>query len=246
LSADRAVSSRRRFDGSIPDVAAPHLVRHGDAASLREMACAFVHDTLVWAPGRFVALAVGRSTLPLYAGLDPAHPGWAGRAITPVDELVPFPADPNRRFAARLAGALPPGLRDLLVPFDLSGDPDRRAAELDTRLRQEGLAVTVLGLGPDGHIGFNQPPTPADAPSRVVDLHPANLSRLEDVEPARAALTMGVATFLAASAVLVVADGPGKGTALERLLRGPEDPAWPVTWLRRHPRLAVAVGPTLA
>jgi glucosamine-6-phosphate deaminase len=224
----------------------PRLVCEPDAASLREAVCAFVHDTLAWAPGRFVALAVGESTLPLYAGLDPGHPGWAGRAITPVDELVPSPADPARRFSSRLAAALPPGLRDRLVPLDVSGEPDRRAAELEARLGEEGVVVSVLGLGPDGHIAFNQPPTPVDAATRVVELHPANLSRLEGVEPARAALTMGVATFLAASAVLVVAEGPGKGAALERLLRGPEDPAWPVTWLRRHPRLVVAVGPTLA
>ncbi len=222
-----------------------HLVRHADDVSLRGMVCAFIHDALAWAPGHFVALAVGESTLPLYAGLDPDNPGWAGRAITPVDELVPPPADPTRRFAYRLAAALPLGLRGLVAPVDVSGDLGRRAAELDARVRDEGLAVAVLGMGPDGHIGFNQSPTLAQAATRVVDLHPANLHRLEGIEPARSALTMGVATFLAASAVLVVADGPGKGAALEHLRRGHEDPAWPVTWLRRHPRLAVAVGPRL-
>lgn len=221
------------------------MVRHPDTASLRETVCAFVHDALTWAPGRLVALAVGETTLPLYAGLDPAHPGWLGCAITPVDELLPPPADPSRRFVARLASGLAPGLRHLLVPLDVSGEPEHRVADLDARLRHEGLAIAVLGLGPDGHIGFNQPPTPVTAGTRVVDLHPANLARLEGIEPARAALTMGVATFLAASAVVVVADGPGKGAALERLLRGPEDPAWPVTWLRRHPHLTVAVGPTM-
>jgi 6-phosphogluconolactonase/glucosamine-6-phosphate isomerase/deaminase len=56
---------------------------------------------------------------------------------------------------------------------------------------------------------------------------------------------MGTSNFLAASAVIIVADGPGKRTALERLLHGPEDSAYPVTWLRRHPRLAVAEGPAL-
>jgi glucosamine-6-phosphate deaminase len=227
-------------------VEAPRLVRHADAVSLRQGVCASIHDALTASAGRFVALAVGETTLPVYAGLDPAHPAWAGRVITPVDELLPPPAEPTRRFAVRLAAALPPGLRHLLEPLDVSGAPEVRAAELDARLRDEGLAVTVLGLGPDGHIGFNQPPTPAEAPSRVVDLHSTNLARLGGVEPAGAALTMGIATILAASAVIVVADGPGKRRALERLLRGPEDPNWPVTWLRRHPHLTVAEGPDLA
>src|SRR5205807_9674095 len=194
-------------------------------------------------PGRYVALAVGDSTLPLYAGLDTIDAAWVGRSIMPVDELVPPPADPDRRFSARLAAALPDGLRPRVVPIDVERDPQLSAIALDARLRAEGLAAVVLGLGPDGHVAFNQPPTPPDAPARVVDLAPGNLARLGPVEPARSALTLGVTTILAAGAVLVVASGPGKAEALDRLVHGPGDPAWPVTWFRRHPRLTVAIGP---
>ena len=216
--------------------------RCSDRAALAAEVTGFVHRALAADRGRFVALAVGDSTLALYAGLDAADPAWDGRVVMPVDELVPPPADPERRFAARLAAALPEGLRPRLGPIEVDGPggPARRAAELDDRLRADGLCCTVLGLGPDGHFAFNQPPTPVDAPSRVVDLAPANLARLGPVEPARSALTLGVSTVLGAGAVLVVAAGPGKEEALHRLLAGPEDPAWPVTWLRRHPRLTVA------
>ena len=214
-----------------------------DRAALARETARFVADALDRSPGRYVALAVGDSTLPLYAGLDTIGAAWVGRSIVPVDELVPPPADPTRRFSARLAGALPGELRGRLVPIDVNGDPPRRATELDGRLRAEGLAAVVLGLGPDGHVAFNQPATPLDAPARVVDLAPGNLARLGPVEPARSALTLGVTTILAAGAVLVVASGPGKAEALDRLVHGPGDPAWPVTWLRRHPRLTVAIGP---
>lgn len=205
----------------------------------------FLTEALGSHPGRFVALAVGESTLPLYAHLDDLGPAWAGRAIMPVDELVPPPADPDRPFAARLAAALPEALRPRLVPIDVDDDPELRAIQLDARLRAEGLAAVVLGLGPDGHFAFNQPPTPDDAPARVVPLAPDNLFRLGQVDPARSALTLGVTTVLGAGSVLVIAFGAGKAEALEQLLRGPEDPAWPVTWLRRHPRLNVAVGPNV-
>ncbi len=221
------------------------LLRCPDGAALTRATRDFVHQALASHPGRFVALAVGESTLPLYAGLDPADPGWAGRAVTPVDELCPPPADPARRFSARLAAALPPGLRSRLVPIDVTGDPGRRAGELEARLQAEGLAAVVLGLGPDGHFAFNQPPTPFDAPARVVDLSPANLARLGPVEPARSALTLGVTTIMAAGSVLVVAAGPGKAGALKHLLEGPGEATWPVTWLRRHPGLTVAVGDPL-
>src|SRR5205807_1010435 len=136
---------------------APRLVRCPDRAGLAAEVARFVHDRLAVHPGRFVALAVGDSTLPLYAALDPVDP----------------------------------------------------------------VCAVVLGLGPDGHFAFNQPPTPVDAPARLVDLAPANLARLGPVAPARAALSIGVTTVLAAGAVLVVAAGPGKEQALEHLLTGP-------------------------
>jgi glucosamine-6-phosphate deaminase len=219
------------------------LVSCSDRIALARETNRFLGEALTAHPGRFVALAVGDSTLPLYTHLDELGPAWAGRAILPVDELVPPPADPERRFSARLAGALPEPLRRRLVPIDVDGEPELRAVALEARLRAEGLAAVVLGLGPDGHFAFNQPPTPVDAPVRVVPLAPANLARLGGVDPSHSALTLGVSTVLAAGSILVIASGPDKGEALDHLRNGPEEPAWPVTWLRRHPRLTVAIGP---
>jgi glucosamine-6-phosphate deaminase len=221
------------------------VVSCSDRIALGRETNRFLTEALGSHPGRFVALAVGQSTLPLYEHLDDLGPAWAGRAIMPVDELVPPPADLEQRFSARLAAALPEELRRRLVPLEVDDDPELRAIQLEARLRAEGLAAAVLGLGPDGHFAFNQPPTPDDAPARVVPLAAENLLRLGSVEPARSALSLGVTTILGAGSVLVIAAGAGKAEALEQLLRGPEDPAWPVTWLRRHPRLNVAVGPNL-
>ena len=218
------------------------LVSCSDMVALGRETNRFVGEALAAHPGRFVALAVGDSTLPLYAHLDDLGSSWAGRAIMPVDELVPPPADAGRRFSTRLRTAVPEALRSRLVPIEVDGDLELEAIRLEARLRAEGLAAVVLGLGPDGHFAFNQPPTPADAAARVVPLAAANLARLGDVAPSSSALTLGVTTILGAGSILVVAAGPGKAEALDHLIEGPDDPAWPVTWLRRHPRLTVAVG----
>ncbi|MGH9008658.1 MAG: 6-phosphogluconolactonase [Acidimicrobiia bacterium] len=219
------------------------VVSCSDQVALGRETNRFVGEALAAHPGRFVALAVGDSTLSLYAHLDELGPSWAGRSVMPVDELVPPPADRDQRFSARLAGALPETLRQRLLPIEVDDDPELAAIVLEARLRAEGLAAVVLGLGPDGHFAFNQPPTPVEARTRVVPLAPANLFRLGAVQPSNSALTLGVTTILAAGSVLVVASGPGKTEALDHLRNGPEDPAWPVTWLRRHPRLSVAIGP---
>ncbi|HET9770580.1 MAG TPA: 6-phosphogluconolactonase [Acidimicrobiia bacterium] len=203
-------------------------------------------EALAAHPGRYVALAVGDSTLPVYYRLDELGAAWAGRTIMPVDELVPPPEDPSLRFAARLSEALPETLRSRLAPIDVSDDPHLRAVELEARLRVEGLAAVVLGLGPDGHFAFNQPVCPSEAATRVVDLTPGNHARLAGVDRCPSALTLGVTTILAAGSVLVIAAGAGKAEALDHLLNGPEEPAWPITWLRRHPRLTVAINGDLS
>ena len=215
-----------------------------DRIALARETSRFIGEALAAHPGRFVALAVGDSTLPLYARLDELGAAWAGRAVMPVDELVPSPADPARRFSARLDAALPETLRSRLHPIEVDDDPGLRAIQLEARLRAEGMAAVVLGLGPDGHVAFNQPPTPLDAGTRLVPLAPANLARLGPVGPSHSAITIGMTTIMAAGSVLLISSGPGKNEALGHFLNGPEDPAWPVTWLRRHRRLTVALGPS--
>ncbi|MGH8999141.1 MAG: 6-phosphogluconolactonase [Acidimicrobiia bacterium] len=193
-------------------------------------------DAAVAAAGaerRFVALAVGDSTLPAYRQLAPLP---AGMAVVCLDELSPPPARPEAAFAARLRAVLPPTWASALAPFEgRFGDP----GEVDAALADGGLAAAVCGLGPDGHVAFNQPPEGGDSPTRLVELAGANLARLGDVHPARAALTLGMATIRAAGCLALVASGEGKAAALGRLLDGPVGDDCPATHLRHHPSLTV-------
>ncbi len=182
--------------------------------------------------GRYVALAVGSTTLPHYADLDPA--AFVDRRILPVDELVPAPARLELRFSRQLRAALPAELSGCIRDLGVDGDLARQARELDVELGRAGLCACVLGLGPDGHVAFNQPPSGPETPTRVVELSPHNLERLGPIAPARRALTLGVATLLLAERVILVVDGSGKQRALERVLDGPEGPDVPASWLRRH------------
>src|SRR2546423_1965747 len=90
--------------------------------AIRQVACSdrlalaretnrFIGEALASHPGRFVALAVGDNTPPLYAHPDELGPRSEGPALPPVDELVPPPAAPHPRLSAPPAPALPPALR---------------------------------------------------------------------------------------------------------------------------------------
>ena len=183
--------------------------------------------------GALIALAVGSSTLPHYAGLDPTAPGLSAKTFLPIDELVPQPTRVQDSFSQRLRRALPAKLGDSFYEIAVD-EPARACDELESRIQGDGIGLCVLGLGPDGHIAFNQPGSSAETRTRLVEILPENLARLGDVTPATHAITLGVASLLAAERIVLVADGAGKEHALKRILEGPEGSDVPASFLRRH------------
>lgn len=108
-----------------------------------------------------------------------------------------------------------------------------------------GIDLQLLGLGHNGHIGFNEPCDHFPATTHGVELtamtREAN-SRLFaggiDEVPAEA-LTMGVGTIMAARSVLLVVSGEGKAAILREVLQGPVTPQVPASILQFHPDVTV-------
>ena len=161
------------------------------------------------------------------------------------------PADAGS-FAAVMAEALglPLGLApgQLQLPDGLAADPAAEARRYGAAVAAAGgMALQLLGLGSNGHVGFNEPPCAADAPCRCLALSGA--TRLQNAGafggdpaavPARA-ITLGTAEILAARRVLLVVTGTAKAEILRRSLHEPPCPEVPASWLQQHPQLQVVV-----
>jgi glucosamine-6-phosphate deaminase len=100
-----------------------------------------------------------------------------------------------------------------------------------------GFDLSILGLGPNGHLGFNEPPSPPDAPTRVVNLTAESIrsnarywGKREDVP--RQALTCGMDLLLSARRTLVVVSGIHKHRILHRTVEGPQTPDVPASYLQ--------------
>jgi len=100
-----------------------------------------------------------------------------------------------------------------------------------------GFDISILGLGPNGHLGFNEPPSSPDAPTRVVNL------TLESImsnarywggkeQVPRQALTCGMDLLLAARRTLLVVSGVHKHQILHRAVEGPQTPEVPASYLQ--------------
>jgi glucosamine-6-phosphate deaminase len=217
-------------------------------------AAAAAADVLVRAaaadPELVLGLPTGRTMVPFYAELARRH--RAGDADLSrargfnLDELLLPPDHPAsfRAFMERHAWGrtgLDPGRAEIPDP---AADPAAECARYDRALAAAGpLDLVVLGVGADGHVAYNLP-GPVHEETHVVEMPPEVAATLRPpVAPPLRAITMGFAPLRTARRLLLLAATADKRRAVEALLDGPLDPAWPCSLLRGHPSFDLFLTP---
>lgn len=127
------------------------------------------------------------------------------------------------------------------VPDGTAADPASECAAYDARIAAlGGTDLQLLGIGPDGHIGFNEPDEAFTKATHLVDLDPTTIeanARFFDsaADVPRRALTMGMGGIMGAKKVLLVASGAAKRAVLDAAMEGPITPKLPASILQLHP-----------
>ena len=131
------------------------------------------------------------------------------------------------------------------VPNGLAEDADAECANYDALVASLGYAdIQLLGLGNNGHIGFNEPDTYFEKATHVVDLDPSTIEAnarffASEADVPRKAVTMGMGGIMSAKKVLLIANGQSKKAILEKAFFGPIDPKVPASILQLHPDVTV-------
>ena len=131
------------------------------------------------------------------------------------------------------------------VPNGLAEDAAAECAEYDEIVEALGFAdLQLLGIGHNGHIGFNEPDTCFTKATHVVDLTDSTIDAntrffANRDEVPRQALTMGMGCIMNAARVLLIASGAGKADAVYNTVCGPIDPQCPATILQLHPDVVI-------
>lgn len=131
------------------------------------------------------------------------------------------------------------------VPDGLTKDPEKECAEYDQRIEDlGGIDLQVLGMGLNGHIGFNEPGDAFPVATHLVTLEESTIvanSRFfaskEDV-PTQA-LSMGMKSIMSAKKILMIVHGKAKQETLMKALNGPVTPWLPASILQLHPDVTV-------
>lgn len=128
-----------------------------------------------------------------------------------------------------------------IVPDGLAEDVEAMCAEYERKIEDMGgVDIQLLGLGHDGHIGFNEPCDHFPKMTHEVELtamtREANTRFFNSIdEVPTAAFTMGIGTVMAAKKVLMVVTGADKADILEKVFFGPVTPEVPGSILQMHP-----------
>lgn len=138
------------------------------------------------------------------------------------------------------------------IPLEQTHIPDGTASDLTEecgryeQFIQEhgGIDLQILGIGQNGHIGFNEPGTSFESRTHIINLaestRKANsrfFESLDDV-PTRA-ITMGIASIMESKEILLLVSGISKAEALERLLHGEVNEDFPASILRNHQNVTI-------
>lgn len=131
------------------------------------------------------------------------------------------------------------------VPSGLAADPAAECARYDALISSlGGIDVQLLGIGHNGHIGFNEPDSAFEKTTHIVELKAstieANARFFQDKSQVpTSAITMGIKSIMNARKILLIANGKDKKEILEKALFGPVTPEVPASILQLHPDLTV-------
>jgi len=219
------------------------------AEDMAHAAAQHVADALRQRPSLVLGLPAGRTPVAVYAelarlsargetdfsrttafaldefvGIDGMHPASFQRFIR--EHFVERVNLPIARFHA-LNG----------MAADLSAECNRYE---DAIQRAGGIGLQLLGIGGNGHIGFNEPATELVARTHRVTLLDATrhanavLFDGDVTQVPREALTIGIGSILKAESVILLAAGESKAASVERMVRGPITPRLPASLLQAH------------
>jgi glucosamine-6-phosphate deaminase len=139
----------------------------------------------------------------------------------------------NRDFIQPLA------INERVIRFDAIAEDTISAISTYDRMVRDagGIDLAILGLGPNGHLGFNEPPSFANSPTRIVDLTPESIASNarywgEDATVPSQAFTAGMTTILAARQILLLVSGSHKREILRQTVKGPVTEAVPSSLLQ--------------
>ena len=229
------------------------LIEANDYNDMSRKAANIISAQLIMKPNAVLALATGSTPVGAYKQLvewyNKGDLDFANVTSVNLDEykgLSPENDQSYRYFMnTNLFNHVNINKESTFVPNGLEPDSEKACAAYNEIIRSVGgIDLQLLGLGNNGHIGFNEPGAAFEKETHCVDLTESTIQankrffeKVEDV-PTQA-YTMGIKNIMQARKVLLIVSGEGKAEILDKVLYGPVTPQVPASILQLHNDLTV-------
>lgn len=219
---------------------------------MSKKAAEIIIDVVKNNPNAILGLATGSSPIGMYDNMAKDHRenGTSYKNVKSVnlDEYVGLTADHDQSYAyfmrTNLFDKIDIDLKNTNLPCGSAPDAQKECDRYNALLETMKQDVQVLGLGSNGHIGFNEPGTPLESVTHLVDLTENTIkdnSRLFNSidEVPRQALSMGIKNIMQAKSILMVVSGKNKAAAVKGMVKGEVTPDLPASVLQLHPFVTI-------
>lgn len=193
-------------------------------------------------------LATGSTPITTYQEIIKSDLDFTDSISINLDEYVGLPEDSDQSYDyfmhENLFNAKP--FKHSYLPNGRAADLEAEAKHYDQIIEDNPIDLQILGIGHNGHIGFNEPGTPADSTTHKVSLTQSTIDanarffeHEEDVP--RYAISMGLASIMKSKHILIEAYGEDKADAIKGMIEGPVTTDLPASVLQNHDNVTVII-----
>ncbi|GAA0589786.1 glucosamine-6-phosphate deaminase [Virgibacillus siamensis] len=229
------------------------ILKCKDYADMSEKAAELIVNTINGLQKPVLGLATGSTPEGLYRNLIKAYKknavSFVNATTFNLDEYVGLREDDPNSYKyymrEKLFDAVDISVEHTHVPNGDTGNPEEECVRYEKQIRDAGYAdLQVLGLGLNGHIGFNEPGSSFDTKTHTVDLdlstRKANARFFDSLEQVpEQAITMGISTIMHGEKIVLLVSGINKADAVKKLVHGEITEEFPASVLQQHGNVIV-------
>ncbi|EGO5829319.1 glucosamine-6-phosphate deaminase [Enterococcus faecalis] len=197
---------------------------------------------------KVLGLATGSTPETLYKEMTASDVDFTEMTSVNLDEYVGLGGEDEQSYRYFMNKHLfdKKPFKETFVPNGKAEDLDAASAEYEKIIDAHPVDIQILGIGQNGHIGFNEPGTPLDSLTHVVELTESTINankryfdKVEDV-PTRA-VSMGIGSIIKGKKMILMAYGEAKAEAIKGMIDGPVTTDMPASALQNHQDVVVII-----
>ena len=193
-------------------------------------------------------LATGSTPVTTYQEIVKSDLDFSNCTSVNLDEYVGIAPDNDQSYKYFMQSHLfdQKPFKESFLPNGLAANPAEEVKRYDKVIDEHPIDLQILGIGSNGHIGFNEPGTARDVTTHVVDLTESTIEAnarffASENDVPKQAFSMGLASIMKSKHLILEAFGDNKADAVKGMIEGPDTVDCPASILQNHPDVTVII-----